>query len=150
AAADPKTLAAERLQAIGLLGRGLDSRDEDIKALVRLLSPSHADDVQVAAAVSLGRLPEPKAPALLLGSWKSAAPRLRGQLLDPLLARPEGLQAILAALDKKQILPLEIDAARRQRLLDHKDKAIRARAAKLLAGTVDADRRKVVESYRPA
>src|SRR5262249_9245760 len=133
-----------------LLGRGLDSRDEDIKALVRLLSPAHADDVQVAAAVSLGRLPEPKAPELLLGAWKSAAPRLRGQILDGLLSRPDGLQATLAARDKKQPLPLETDPARRQRLLDHKDRAIRERAAKLLAGTVDADRRKVVESYRPA
>src|SRR5207244_4670952 len=42
------------------------------------------------------------------------------------------------------------DAARRQRILEHDDSAIRARAAKLLAGSADPDRRKVVESYRPA
>jgi putative heme-binding domain-containing protein len=45
------------------------------------------------------------------------------------------------------VLPQEIDAARRQRLLEYKQPAIRSRAAKLLAGSVNVDRRKVVAAY---
>jgi putative heme-binding domain-containing protein len=45
-------------------------------------------------------------------------------------------------------LPIEIDAARRQRLLQHRSATIRARAAKLLADAVSPDREKVVQAYR--
>jgi len=68
-------------------------------------------------------------------------------VLDVLLARPEWTQATLDALEKKQVKAREIDAARRQRLLEHKSPAVRTRAAKLLAGAVDPDRKKIVESY---
>jgi putative membrane-bound dehydrogenase-like protein len=147
---NPKAPQSERMAALAVLGRGLDGQHGDMKMLAGLISPQHSDDLQVAAATSLGRLPQPEVPDLLLRPWKSYGPALRGHILDLLLPRADGLKATLAALEKKHILPFELDAARRQRLLEHKDAAIRARAAKLLAGSVDPDRGKVVESYRPA
>src|SRR5262249_13947115 len=130
--------------------RGIDHHKEDLQLLLSQLAPQVADDVQATAVNCLARQ---RAPALVgdaLRRWKSYSPPLRSRLLDVLLAQKDGTIAVLEALENQQILPFEIDAARRQRLLEHKDQTIRARAAKLLAGSVDPDRRKVVDSYRPA
>src|SRR5260370_26336860 len=42
----------------------------------------------------------------------------------------------------------ERDAARRQRLLQHKSTGVRQRAAKLFAAAIDPDRQKVVDAYQ--
>ncbi len=144
---DPKAARAEQALAIALLGRGLDRRKEDMQILAGLLKPQTADDLQAAAVTTLGSLKDPAVPSLLLKNWKRYAPGLRNQVLDVLLARPEWVQPTLDALEKKQVQAREIDAARRQRLLDHKSSAVRTRAAKLLAGAVNPDRKKVVEMY---
>jgi putative heme-binding domain-containing protein len=68
--------------------------------------------------------------------------------LDILLQRESGTSAILDAIDQKEVLPIEIDAARRQRILQQKHASLRDRAAKLFAGTINTDRQKVVDSYR--
>ena len=148
--ADPKGERAEQIAAIRLLGRGVDRQEEDLKILAEMLSPLTPADLRVPAVLALGRLAYPKTPELLLQSWKSYSPELRVQVVDVLLAKADGMQAALAALEGKKILPFEIDATRRQRLLDHKDAAIRKRAVKIFAGAVNADRAKVVASYRAA
>jgi len=144
---DPKAARSEQVLAIPLLGRGLDHQKDDIAVLAGLLVPQTPDDIQSAATAGLGRIKNPEVPALLLKNWKSYAPSLRAQVLDVLLARPDGVKGMLDGLEKKAILPMEIDAARRQRLLEHKQAAIRNSAVKLLAGAVSPDRRKIVESY---
>src|SRR5438132_2505748 len=88
-------------------------------------------------------------PDLLLRGWKGYGPRLRPQVLDVLLRRDPGVKSVLDAIEAKQILPLDIDAAHRQRLTDNPNARLRERAAQLLAGAVDPDRQKVLESYRP-
>src|SRR5262249_42500016 len=72
----------------------------------------------------------------------------RTQVLDALLPREDGLKALLDAVEKKHLLPVEFDATRRQRLLTHKTTQVRDRAAKLFADAINPDRQKVVESYR--
>jgi putative heme-binding domain-containing protein len=84
----------------------------------------------------------------LLKGWKAYSPSLRSQVLDALFARDQGTKSILDAMEKKEISVIEIDAARRQRLLQQKNAALRQRAEKLFAGTVNTDREKVVESHR--
>jgi putative heme-binding domain-containing protein len=148
AVADTHTPVAERLEAVRLLGRGLDRRQEDLAALTRLLVPQTAEELQAGAIASLGRLREPTVPELLLRGWKAYGPKLRSQLIDILQSRPDGLKALLDAVDAKQILAFEIDAARRQRLLQHRTSAVRERAAKLFAGAVNPDRQKVIDAYR--
>jgi putative heme-binding domain-containing protein len=144
---DPKAKRAEQVLAIPLLGRGLDRQKEDMQLLAGLLKPQTADDLQAAAVATLGSLKDPAVPSLMLKNWKSYAPGLRNQALDVLLARPEWVESTLDALEKKQVKAREIDAARRQRLLEHKSPAVRTRAAKLLTGAVNPDRKKVVEAY---
>jgi putative heme-binding domain-containing protein len=71
-------------------------------------------------------------------------------VLDVFLQRQGWQEPLLDALQRKQVLPFEIDAARRQRLLQHRTAAVRERAAKLLAGAADPDRQKVIDAYQAA
>src|SRR5207249_3709551 len=91
---------------------------------------------------------EPAVPELLLRGWKGYGPALRVQILDVLLGRADYLKALLDALEHKQLLAFEIDAARRQRLLQHRTASVRERAAKLFAGTVNPDRQKVIDAHQ--
>src|SRR5262249_7575918 len=99
---------------------------------------------------ALGALRDPRVPEVLLAGWKGYVPGLRSRVLDVLLARQEWAPALLDAVERKQVLAAEVDAAHRQRLLQHKLVGIRERPAKAFAGAVDPDRQKVVEAYRPA
>jgi putative membrane-bound dehydrogenase-like protein len=150
AVADPKTDNMERLLAIRLLARGLDYQHEDTQTLAGMLRARTPEDVQAAAVAELGKLGDAKVPDILLRGWKAYGPRMRGQVLDVLLGRPQWIAAVLDAIDRKQVLPFEVDAARRQRLLENRSEEVRERAATLFAGAVNPDRRKVVEAYRPA
>jgi len=57
---------------------------------------------------------------------------------------------LLDAVERKQVLPFEVDTVRRQRLLDAKKGEVGRRAARLFASAVNANRQKVIEAYRPA
>jgi putative membrane-bound dehydrogenase-like protein len=149
-AADPQAKAADRTLAIRLLGRAMNHHQEDVKRLAELLSPQNPDSVQMAAVTALGHLRDPYVPELLLRGWKGYGPAMRVQVLDVMLARPQWTGNLLDAIDHKQVLPFEVDAARRQRLLDSRTAEVRQCAAKLFAGAVNTDRLKVIAAYRPA
>ena len=86
-------------------------------------------------------------PAELLRNWKGYSPKTRNAVLDVLLRRDDWLKTTLDALEKKEIAPSEVDAPRRQRLLEHRDDGVRNRVTKLFAGLINADRQKVIDSY---
>jgi putative membrane-bound dehydrogenase-like protein len=146
--ADGHAAKEDQLLAIRLLGRGLDHRREDVAVLAGLLVPQTPVDLQNAAIAALGRLREPKVSELLLRGWAGYGPAQRDQVLDVLLRRDEWVKAILDAIDARQMSAAEISAPRRQRLLQHKDQALRERAARLFAGAVNADRQKVLDAYQ--
>jgi putative membrane-bound dehydrogenase-like protein len=139
---------AERSQAVRLLGRGLDHQQEDLALLAKLLVPQEEEALQAAAIDTLGHQRGPAVPQVLLRGWKGYGPALRSQVLDVFFRRDDWLKATLDAIEQGQILPFEIDASRRQRLLKHRTDAVRDRAAKIFAGTVNPDRQKVIDSYR--
>jgi putative membrane-bound dehydrogenase-like protein len=143
-----KASTTERTRAIRILGRGFDHQKEDLRILGGYLSLGTPPELQTVAVATLGRLNEPAVPKILLQGWKGYSPALRSQILDILLQRESGTGAILDAIDHKEVLPIEIDAARRQRILQQKHASLRDRAAKLFAGSINADRQKVVDSYR--
>src|SRR5262249_484871 len=57
-------------------------------------------------------------------------------------------RSLLVALEKGPIRASDLDAARRQRLFQHRAASIRSRAAKLLADPVSQDRKRVLEDYQ--
>jgi putative heme-binding domain-containing protein len=141
---DPEKRAA----GVRVLGHGIGDPKEDRKLLASLLVPQTPTTVQSAAVATLGRLRDPEVPALLLRGWKGYLPAQRAQVLDVLLRRNDWARATLDAVQRQQVLPAEIDAPRRQRLLESRTPDIRQRAAKLLAAGINPDRQKVIDSYR--
>jgi putative membrane-bound dehydrogenase-like protein len=144
---DEKAARTDRLLAMRLVGRGLDRHAEDRKTLADLLVPQTPDEFQAAAVDALGRLPDARVPELLLRGWKGYGPALRSRVLDVLLRRTDRIRAVLDAVRHKEILVFEIDAVRRQRLLQHPVRSIREAAGQVFAGAVNADRQKVIEGY---
>jgi putative membrane-bound dehydrogenase-like protein len=145
--ADPKASVGDKALAIRVLGREPDQWEEDRKLLSSLLVPQVEEDLQMAAAQGLARNSDPRTSAELLKPWKSYSPPLRTQVLGLLLSRPEWTRPLVEALEEKRVLPTELDAVRRQQLLQHKNLDLRRRAEKLLAAASDPDRHKVVTHY---
>jgi len=75
---------------------------------------------------------------------------LRGPALDALVSRSERANLLLDAVEQKRITVAEIDAPRRQRLMQSSDKVVRARAEKLLAEAVNPNRQKVLDAFAAA
>src|SRR5205085_8209974 len=94
---DAKAPLPERVQAVRLLGRGLDHQEEDQATLTRLLAPQTAEELQTAAATALGQLHGPRSVEALLNGWKGYTPKLRAVVLDVLLGRPDGPGLVLGA-----------------------------------------------------
>jgi putative membrane-bound dehydrogenase-like protein len=150
-AVEEKAADAERISALSLLGRGGGkSADSERVLLGKLLVPQTSPAVQSAALAALGRIPEESVAATVLAGWKGYSPGLRGQVLDLLLSREIWLEKLLAALEKKELAPGQIDLVRRRRLLQHRDGAIQKRAARVFADATSPDRDKVVKEYAAA
>jgi putative membrane-bound dehydrogenase-like protein len=146
-ALDAKAAAVDRRAAIALLGRVPSRQAEDMVLLGKLLVPQNAMEVQSAALAALGRIPDERVARILLQGWKGYTPALQGQVLDLLLSRATWQGRLLTALEKKELPTGHIDAARRQRLLRHRDERVRTRAARVFAGATSADRQQVLRDY---
>ncbi|MDB5320829.1 MAG: putative rane-bound dehydrogenase [Phycisphaerales bacterium] len=149
-AADATAPPADRSAAISLLAHDPATRERDLKTLSELLSPQSPRELQAAIIATLSRRQDPDAARLLLDHWKTLTPDLRAAGTDGLLSRPDRAALLLDAIEHKSVLATEIDAPRRQRLLQSPDKTIRARAAALFAATVNPDRQKVIDAFAPA
>lgn len=136
-------LAAIRLVALG-------PADAAIEKLPPLLNSDHAPAVQLAALAALSSVPDSRVGPALVEHWSSLSPALRREAAEALAARADRIDALLGALESKQIAAAELDPARRKQLLAHANGAIRERAAKLFGGDAKSDRGGVIESYRPA
>ncbi len=145
-AADPRAAEADRVAALPALGHEAAKREEDVALLGKLLAPQNGTALQSAALTALARVPGAKADSLLAG-WKGYTPSLKAQLLDLLLSRDAWQRALLEAIEKRAVPAGEIDAARRQRLLNARDAEVRKRAAQVFAGSTNADRQKVLKDY---
>ena len=144
-----ETPIADRVAAVRILGPMLD-RANTFELQQELLEPKYPPEVQSAALTSLARLKNNSdVPQILILTFRRFAPGLRTQVLETLLSRDEWRDLLLAALETKQLAPTDLDATSRQRLLDHKSKAVRERAAKLLAVDLNTDRAKLVTEYLP-
>jgi putative heme-binding domain-containing protein len=145
----PDAAVKDKIDALAMLGRGLAEDPKELEPVAALLTPRIAEPLQAAAMDAIVRGKDSGIGELLLRAWKGYSPKQRSQVLDTLLSREELTSQLLDQLEKKKILPMEIDAARRQRILDHKSAAIKKRAAVIFEGAVSSDRAKVVQEYQP-
>jgi putative heme-binding domain-containing protein len=143
-----KRPVAERLAAARFLGYGPFATAAP--ALQALLAPQSPAEVHLAAVRALGQHENTQVAALLLEPWASYGPAVRREVLEALFARPDRLEALLTAIEKKQVLAGQLEPARLEQLRKHPSAAVRKRAEKLLAGLATPDRRKVLDDYQGA
>ncbi len=141
------TVEKNRIVVMRLLGRGFDEQEQDLEILADLLSPRNSRPIQSAAVMAITKFGSQKAPEILLERWKSFGPSLRSEVLNALLSRRAWVKAVLNGIEQKTILASEIDTSSRQLLLNHKDTAIRKQAMQLMASSLNANRKKVIEQY---
>jgi putative membrane-bound dehydrogenase-like protein len=140
------TPEASYFAAIRLMGRS-GQLDRDVALLTPYLAPKVATQLQCAAAAQLLQLATPQTPQLLLKDWKGHSPALRAEILDGLLARDAWADALLSAIETETVAPGDLDAARRQRLLQHPNPKIKERSAKLLVTSGSSDRQEVIAQW---
>jgi putative heme-binding domain-containing protein len=146
-AEDADADAALRSLAAGILARAPEERDAELDRLASLLSPQTPPAVQIDIVDAIARGRDATNAARLLSGWKAASPAVRERILDAVLARDAWLSVLFAALERGEVVPGDFDVTRRGRLLAHKNAEIRARAERLLAQAIDADRAKVLARY---
>jgi putative membrane-bound dehydrogenase-like protein len=148
AARDDKRPLPERLAAVRLLGIGPFSTGS--APLQELLNPLHPADIQLAAVRALSVQDHPKVSDMLLSGWNGYSPSLRREVTEAMVSRADRVRALLDAIDKKTVLPAQIEAARVEQLRKHPNAELRKRAETLFAGRATPDRQKVVDDYKSA
>ncbi len=137
-----------RLDAIGALSLSSFAQQRDLFA--SLLAPTQSREIQQAALATLAQYDDPNAGRLILDHWSGFSPRVRQQAGDVLASRTAWAIQLLDAVAARRIPLADVSTTRLQALAGHADGAVRERAKKLLAQTLNPDRAAVVQRYRKA
>src|SRR5262249_40863856 len=132
-ASDEKTDPTARANAIRALSLAPFSETKPI--LAKCLDVKQPQPVHLAALEVLAKYDSADVPPLVLAAWPSMSPKIRATAIETLLARAAWVTAFLDAVEKKIVLPTDLEPARVQLLLKSPDETVRTRAAKLFAGT---------------
>jgi putative heme-binding domain-containing protein len=148
---DPTQATPRRVAAVNLLGREERKSTEDLQLLSSLLGSKNPREVQQSAVKAIGRLGGARVPDLFFQAWPSLGPDLLLAVIDECLARESWTLAWLERVERGQLAMLNLDAARRERLLKHRSEQVKTLARKILTdGAANPNRQKVIEEYRPA
>jgi len=85
----------------------------------------------------------------LLAKFASESPAIRRAILDAVLRNPARTSLLLNELESGRIKPAELDLAQANRLSQHRDAAIKARAGKIFGSATPQDRVKALADYQP-
>ena len=148
AAADTPGQAETRAAAIDLLADADPAIVGD--TLLSLVDRRETPDVQQAAVRALRNLDDPSFAAHLLDAdrFRGYSPPLREAVLAAMLAEPRLQAQLLTALESGSIPVGMVDSLRRRQLTEHRDPAIRDRAAKVFAASAVGNRAAVYEDYK--
>jgi putative membrane-bound dehydrogenase-like protein len=140
-----KAAAAVRSKAVALLAHAAEGPRE----LVRLTDRRNDQALRLAAIAALAKTSESAAWQPLLEGLPSDTPAARRAILDGLLTGRERTDLLLDAIEAGKIKATELEPPQVKRLVEHRDAAIKERAAKLLAAAVPADRAQALADYQP-
>lgn len=140
--------ASQKGQAIEVLAHGQFEDVSDL--LVEMLDSREAPSVQLAASRTLADFRKPEVSSFLIDAWQGLSPSVRGEVIEALLSRKAGINALLDAIEEGEISAGFISPVRKARLLKNRDAKVRDRAAKLFASSALNPRGKVLDEYRSA
>ena len=144
AALDPD----RRLNAVRLVGRGLERQADDVRLLADQLTASTPVRIQQQIVDVLGILRPDNLPDVLLEQWAQHGPEIRPQILEMLLRQPNWTLGLLDRIAAGDVAANEIGAVNRSKLILHSSSAIRSRASQLLNTASPAERLAAIERYR--
>ena len=144
AAADNKLATAQRRQAIEFLGSASFTGARQV--LPKFLASQESSDLQLAAVRALSTFAEPVVAEIFVDHWASATPALRAEMINGMFRRTPRIRILLAAIENKTIRATDVDSSYREQLRTHRDREIRARAAKLFVSP--AARLEVLKRYQ--
>jgi putative heme-binding domain-containing protein len=136
------------VRAIELLG--LTSFASAEECLLGLLRQDEPQEVQSAALKTLGRFKEPAVAEALVGAWPTLTPRLREQTVPVLLARPERVVRLLAALDEGVFRKSDLTSVQIDRLMNHRYAPIQKEAVRLLTSPRPFSSEELFATYEPS
>ena len=145
-ALDASASVDRRVSAIGSLATGAYSQVAG--TLGELIDSRQPQAVSIAAMETLGRYPDREAAHTIVDAWVGLTPRLRGTATEALFARSDRLSILLDAVENEAIRESQLDPARIQFLLKHRDPKIRDRASRLFSQEGTAGRDEVLSAYR--
>ena len=137
-----------RVNAVRLLG--MDPTRSSIPVLEGLLGLKEPVKLQAAAAASLWRTEDQGVPRLLLTKWKVCPVPVREAVLAGFFADPKLLMQLLDAVEDGRVEPLSLGRTRITQLTRSRDEMVAKRARTLLAKVLPADRKSVLDRYRPS
>ena len=137
-----------RVAAIQLLS--LTSFSEAGQTLVGRLNLKEPQAVQVAAVTTLARFNDAEVGPGLIAHWSGMTPRVRSEALAALLARPERAMVLLEAVESGTVQRAVLDSTQQKFLRNHKEKAVRELAAKVLETKAGGTRQQTVDAFMPA
>jgi len=147
-ARDTKVSGKARVQAVQLLT--LSSFDDAGQTLSSLLGPNQTESVQLAAIAALARFSDERASDALLNNWPHLAERVRNEVVNVMLTRPERITALFKAVEQRTVRPSDFTAQQLQILRAHRDTKIREQAIQLFGAPPGAKRDDVVKGFLPA
>lgn len=142
----PSQPGAIRLAAIDVLGHLPDCSVD----IIPLLDRDEDQTIRIAAIGALVRQKDLSHWPPLIDGFPSDTPAVRKAIIDGLLSSSEPTALLLTAIEAGKIKPGELDPAHATRLNQHRNPAIRERAAKLFAAATPAERAKALADYQPA
>jgi putative heme-binding domain-containing protein len=147
-AADANATPASRKRALVLLGIADGANGE--AAMLSLVTPAQPTELAVAAIRALAQPQHVKAfPQLLTTErWGGYSPALRSTILASVTGRPEFAQTLVDAIESGAVPASALSEPQRKWLASAGDDALKARAAKLLAGNTSDDRKKAFEDAK--
>ena len=146
---DDQSPTSARTAGLRLLGRAGGGMEAELERIGNLISPQSSPELQRTAVMHLATRSEPTIAPLLLAQLGPACASIRSQILDALLRRATWSAALLDAVERQSVAAADLDAVTRARLSSLDDAALRQRAGKLLASSLNTDRQRVVAEYQP-
>ncbi len=143
-ALDPSAPEEVRIAALGVLGHEGVGPAMTAEQWRSLFDARNSPSIQSAALKAL--LGRPEEGPFVFAIWPLLGPALRGEALTVFWDRPHWCGAVLDEVAAGRWTARDLGVAGRQRLRDHPDARLRARARSLLDG-VKTDRGAVVEAF---
>ena len=139
-----------RLAAIKLLGRDAEQKTDDAHRLVKLLSSLQTPTVQIAAVEALERIGIDDVPEMMAEHFRELSPSIHPAVVDVYLGRDVWIPKLFDGIEQGTIPVAAMAANQRQEVLGHRVASVRERSSKVLAGSINSNRREVIQQYQSA